>query len=93
MLHVPDLSSTLMSVRQISEKKFTMAFDDEKCIILTPKGRIIGEGKRHGNLYVLVGEVIVPQVDPQLNSKPRMLLLGRTETFGTIGLGISENEC
>ena len=63
MLHVPDLSSNLMSVRQITEKKFTMAFDDEKCNILTPKGRIIGEGKRHGHLYVLVGEVIVPQVD------------------------------
>ena len=46
-----------------------MAFDDEECNILTPKGRIIDEGKRHGNLYVLVGKVIVPQVDPPVEQK------------------------
>ena len=69
VLNVPDLSSNLMSFRQITEKKFTMAFDDEKCNILTPKVRIIGEGKRHGNLYVLVGKVIVPQVDPPVEQQ------------------------
>ena len=63
VLHVPNLSSNLLSVCQITKKKFTMAFNDEECSILTPKGRTIGKGKRHGNLYILVGKVIVPQVD------------------------------
>ena len=46
-----------------------MAFNDEECSILTPKGRTIGEGKRHGNLYILAGKVIIPQVDSPVDQQ------------------------
>ena len=75
-LHVPDLSCNLMLVRQITEKKFTMAFNDEKSHILTPKGRTIGEGIGHGNLYALVGEVIVPHIDPPVEQQAASVAIG-----------------
>ena len=48
----------------------------EKCNILTLKGINVGEGKRHGNLYVLVGEVIVPQVDPPVEHQAASVAIG-----------------
>ena len=47
ILHVPDMSSTLISVTSLTEQNHILHFEKEWCNILGPNGKLVGRAK-HG---------------------------------------------
>ena len=58
MLHVPEMSCNLLSVRGITEKGFVMNFEKEGCSIISEKGVTVATGQKLGNLYILNGDTV-----------------------------------
>ena len=58
MLHVPEISCNLLSVRGITEKGFVMNFEKEGCSIISEKGITVATGQKLGNLYILDGDTV-----------------------------------
>ena len=53
VLYVPDLAKNLFSVSAVTKKKYSMSFDQEKCVIVDKNGNVVGSGKVCDNLFVL----------------------------------------
>ena len=56
VLHVPEMSCNLMSVRQITDHGFSVTFKDQVCKVSNNQGRLIAKGIKQGNLYILEGK-------------------------------------
>ena len=61
VLHVPEMSCNLMSVRQIAENGFSINFKDQQCRISNKRGRLVAKGAKQGNLYILDGGSACPE--------------------------------
>ena len=61
VLHVPEMSCNLMSVRQIAENGFSINFKDQQCRISDKRGRLVAKGTKQGNLYILDGGSARPE--------------------------------
>ena len=61
VLHVPEMSCNLMSVRQIAENGFSINFKDQQCRISDKRGRLVAKGAKQGNLYILDGGSARPE--------------------------------
>ena len=67
VLHVPELSCNLMSVRQITDRRFHITFKNDRCQIKSVGGVIVGSGIKRGNLYVMEGRSERPEVLGEAN--------------------------
>ena len=61
VLHVPDLTCSLLSVSTLLEKGKEVRFQGKQFTILDHKGRICGQGQRKGRLFFLDGQVMIPK--------------------------------
>ena len=61
VLHVPEMSCNLMSVRQIAENGFSVNLKDQQCRISGKHGRLVAKGAKQGNLYILDGGSARPE--------------------------------
>jgi len=52
VLHVPEFSANLLSVSQLCDAGYTVKFDRLHAVVLR-HGKIVGEGKRDGNVYTI----------------------------------------
>ncbi|KAK2455371.1 hypothetical protein QL285_002829 [Trifolium repens] len=58
--YIPNLTLSLASVSQLCDSGYSVMFSSTHCHVQDPhSGRLIGEGRRHGGLYVL-DELRVP---------------------------------
>ena len=64
VLHVPELSCNLMSVRQITDRGFLIQFNNDRCRIKSVGGVTVAVagGIKRGNLYVMEGRSERPEV-------------------------------
>lgn len=53
VLYVPDLSTNLFSVSQMTAKGNKVIFEGSSCIILNPKGQVLAKAEVQGGLYKL----------------------------------------
>ena len=53
VLHVPELSCNLMSVRHITDRGFLIQFKNDRCQIKSVGGVTVAGGIKCGNLYVM----------------------------------------
>ena len=67
VLHVPELSCNLMSVRQITDCGFLIQFKNDRCRIKSVCGVTIAGGIKRGNLYVMDGRSERPEVLGEAN--------------------------
>ena len=58
VLHVPEMSCNLLSVRGITEKGYSMNFERNGCSIITERGDTIATSQKLGNLYILNGNMV-----------------------------------
>ena len=56
MLHVPEMSVNLLSVKNVTDRGFRLMFTENSCQIQTECGKIVAEGVKRGNLYLLDGK-------------------------------------
>ena len=61
VLHVPEMSCNLMSVRQIAENGFSITFKDQQCRISDKRGRLVAKGAKQGILCILDGGSARPE--------------------------------
>ena len=61
VLHVPQLARNLFSVRAAAKKGNTVKFDNLKCCISGPNGKLKGMGHAYGKLYQLKCKVIIAE--------------------------------
>ena len=67
VLHVPELSCNLMSVRQITDRGFLIQFKNDRCRIKSVGGVTVAGGIKRGNLYVMEGRSERPEVLGEAN--------------------------
>ena len=53
VLYVPDLTTSLFSVRAVTRKGYRVFFEDEECRIETKQGKLLGKGIVDGKLFKL----------------------------------------
>ena len=58
VLHVPEMSCNLLSVRSITDKSYRMSFHENCCSIESREGKVIAEAQKKGNLFQLHGEPV-----------------------------------
>ena len=58
ILHVPEMSCNLLSVRSITDKGYRMSFHENHCSIESRDGKVIAEVQKKGNLFQLHGEPV-----------------------------------
>ena len=56
VLHVPEMSVNLLSVKDVTDRGFRLMFTENSCQIQTESGKIVAEGVKRGNLYLLDGK-------------------------------------
>ena len=67
VLHVPELSCNLMSVRQITDRGFLIQFKNDRCRIKSVCGVTVAGGIKRGNRYVMEGRSERPEVLGEAN--------------------------
>ena len=56
VLHVPEMSVNLLSVKDVTDRGFRLMFTENSCQIQTESGKIVAEGVKRGSLYLLDGK-------------------------------------
>ena len=67
VLHVPEMSCNLLSVRSITDKGYRMSFHETCCSIESREGKVIAEAQKKGNLFQLHGEPVKPKFEECTN--------------------------
>ena len=56
VLHVPEMSVNLLSVKDVTDQGFRLMFTENCCQIQTEHGKLVAEGVKRGNLYLFDGK-------------------------------------